>query len=307
MAEQTISVIIPNLHSPLIDQVIAALARQTARQLICEVIVVGQDRYGRVPPSVRLVATEQPLSAGAARNLGAKLACGDILLFLDADCIAAPDLVERLAAQHAQGRAVVGGSMAIEPRNYWVLCDNLLSFTPFLSQAPAGPRPYLPSFNFSIARALFERVGGFDERFLGAAGEDMDLSVRLIAYGHSLHFEPAASVTHHPARVSARAMSQHLRMFGRAYYKVQRRHASLTRSSLASLKPELAGAIIAVLPLLACKDVLLLYGQSREMRRYPHAFAGMLWGRMGWYLGVVEALLVSSGRAPVGRYKEIIT
>jgi GT2 family glycosyltransferase len=297
MTEQTISIVIPNLHSPLIDQVIAALDRQTARQLICEIIVVGQDRYGRVSPSVRFVATEQPLSAGAARNLGAQLAVGDYLLFLDADCIAAPDLVERLAAQHAQGRAVVGGSMMIEPSNYWVLCDNLLSFTPFLSRASAGPRPYLPSFNFSIARALFERVGGFDERFLGAAGEDMDLSLRLIAAGHSLHFEAAASVTHHPARASPYAMWQHQRAFGHGYYWVQQQHASILRSPITHLRRQLVGVVLIAIPLLACKDMLLLYRQSRELRRYPHACAGMLWGRIGWYLGVIEALLISGGRS----------
>jgi cellulose synthase/poly-beta-1,6-N-acetylglucosamine synthase-like glycosyltransferase len=297
MVDHTISVIIPNLHSPLIDQVVAALERQTVRARIREIIVVGQDRYGRVPTSAQFVATEQPISPAAARNLGAKHASSDYLLFLDADCLAAPDLVERLAAQHAHGRAVVGGSMAIEPSNYWVLCDNLLSFTAVLAQAPAGTRPYLPSFNFSISRALFERVGGFDERFLGAAGEDIDLSLRLIAAGYALYFEPNASVTHHPARVSARAMAQHLRMFGRAYYGVQRQHIGSTRSALARLPASFAGLIIALSPLLACRDVLLLYQQSREMRRHPHAFAGMLWGRMGWYLGVVEALLIA-GRDP---------
>jgi GT2 family glycosyltransferase len=292
MADYSISVIIPNLHSPLIDQVIVALERQTAPQLICEIIVVGQDRYGRVPSSVRFVATERPLSAGAARNLGAKLASGDYLLFLDADCIAARDLVERLAAQHAQGRAVVGGSMAIELGNYWVLCDNLLSFTPFLSQAPAGTRPYLPSFNFSISRALFEHIGGFDVRFVDAAGEDMDLSLRLIAVGHTLYFEPAASVIHRPERTSSQAMWQHQRAFGHGYYWVQQRHLKLLRSPLSYIPAAAAGFLISLVPLLACKDILLLLRQSYDLRRAPYAVWGMACGRVGWYLGVIEALMV---------------
>jgi GT2 family glycosyltransferase len=291
IADYTISVVIPNLHSPLIDQVVDALERQTARQLISEIIVVGQDRYGRVLPGVRFVETPQPLSAAAARNLGAKLASGDYLLFLDADCIAAPDLVEWLARHFAQGRMVIGGGMAIEPANYWVLCDNLLSFTPFLSQAKPGPRPYLPSFNFSIARALFEHMGGFDERFLGAAGEDVDLSLRLIEDGHVLYFEPAARVTHRPARATARAMLRHLRVFGRAYYSVQREHTLSIRSSLIGLSPSFAGLIIALSPLLACKDILLLFRDSPALRRHPRAFWGMVWGRTAWYWGVIEGLL----------------
>ena len=40
----TASVIIPNLHSPLLGEVLAALERQTEPPR--EVIVVGQDRYG---------------------------------------------------------------------------------------------------------------------------------------------------------------------------------------------------------------------------------------------------------------------
>src|SRR5215212_7741193 len=192
-----ISIIIPNLHSPLIDQVIAALASQNARASIREVIVVGQDRYGRIPTDVRFVATPQPISPAAARNLGAQLAGGDYLLFLDADCIAAPDLVEQILRCHRQGHAVVGGALAPEPGSYWRLCDNLLVFAPFLASASAGTRPYLTSTAISIARNVFAELGGFDESF-APTGEDMDLSLRLRARGYELFFEPAAGVAHRP-------------------------------------------------------------------------------------------------------------
>src|SRR5689334_2346672 len=82
-----LSVVIPNLHSPLIGQVIEALGRQTARSAIHELIVVGQDRYGLVPDDVRFIQTPQPISPAAARNLGARDAGGEYVLFLDADCI----------------------------------------------------------------------------------------------------------------------------------------------------------------------------------------------------------------------------
>ncbi|MEO7911932.1 MAG: glycosyltransferase family A protein, partial [Roseiflexaceae bacterium] len=150
-----ISIIIPNLHSPLIDQVIAALAVQTAHASIREVIVVGQDRYRRIPADVRFIPTPQPISPAAARNLGARLAGGDYLLFLDADCIAAPDLVEQILKCHRQGHAVVGGAVAPEAGSYWRLCDNLLVFAAFLTSASSGARPYLTSVAISIARDVF--------------------------------------------------------------------------------------------------------------------------------------------------------
>jgi glycosyltransferase involved in cell wall biosynthesis len=292
-----ISIIIPNLHSPLIGQVIEALAEQTARTAIREVIVVGQDRYGLVPVSARFVATPRPISPPAARNLGARLAGGEHLLFLDADCIAAPDMVERILGRHRLGQAVVGGAVAAEAGNYWTLCDNLLVFAPFLHSAGAGPRPYLPSHALSIAREVFESLGGFDERF-APTGEDMDLSLRLRARGYRLFFEPAASVAHRPQRASAAAVFNHLRSFGRGYYRLQRQHAALWRSPIAYLPSQSAGLLIALIPLLACKDILWQLIRQRALRPYAQAVAGMIWGRMGWYLGVVEGLLAAPEGSP---------
>jgi hypothetical protein len=84
---------------------------------------------------------------------------------------------------------------------------------------------------------------------------------------------------------------EHQRSFGRGYYHVQQQHASLLRSPITHLRRQLAGVLLIAIPLLACKDMLLLYWQSREMRRYAHAFWGMAWGRIAWYFGVSEALI----------------
>ncbi len=289
----SVSVVIPNLHSPLLDEVLAALGRQTGAALISEIIVVGQHNGASLAPPARMVTTPRPLAAAAARNLGAQQASGDYLLFLDADCLAAPDLLARLYARHQEGHAVVGGSVALETGNYWRLCDNLLSFTPFLATATPGPRPYLPSLNFSLPRELLLAVGGFDESFPGAAGEDLDLSLRLRNQGQELFFEPRAIVYHRPQRSSARLVARHLRAFGRVHLRLQRRYAGRAAPHLSPRMRPWAGLILAAAPLLALADGLSLLGRQPPLRPYWPCLPGLVWGKAAWYWGLAEALLAT--------------
>ncbi|PDW03884.1 glycosyltransferase family 2 protein [Candidatus Viridilinea mediisalina] len=286
-----ISVVIPNLNSPLIAEVIAALERQTIREQITEVIVVGQDREQLVPKSVRHVEVAQPLSAAAARNRGARLATGAYLCFLDADCIASPQFVERLLARLQAGASMVGGSITPEPGNYWRICDNLLVFASVLASARPGERPYLPSLNVMLQRDLFIALGGFDERFPGAAGEDIDFSLRLRNQGHTLWFEPEATIFHRPARSSAASVAAHLRSFGRVHVRLQREHQGRAAPRLGPHLRPWSGLLMACAPLLALLDALLLYGRNPELRRYWYCLPGMIWGKAAWYLGVVEGML----------------
>jgi hypothetical protein len=66
------------------------------------------------------------------------------------------------------------------------------------------------------------------------------------------------------------------------------------QSPLRRVPLALAGALTAVSPLLACKDVLLLFRDNAELQRHPHAFWGMAWGKTAWYWGAIEALLAQS-------------
>lgn len=288
-----ISVIIPTLHSPIIRDVIASLDQQTARSNINEIIVVGQCKPDHVIPPARFIPTNRPVAAAVARNIGAQAASGDVLLFIDSDCIAHPCLVDFHLALHKSGQMVVGGSIAIETNdNYWRLCDNLLSFTPFLSTMPAGERAYLPSLNLSIRRSIFMAIGGFDERFGEAAGEDIDFSLRLRLHGHQLFFAPNAKVYHRPQRVNARTVAHHLRSFGRIQVVLHRRHHLLGQSLLPERLRPWAGLLLSIAPLLATLDTLRLYHRYPQLRPFWHCLPGIVLGKSAWYWGYSEVLLL---------------
>lgn len=284
------TVVIPNLHAPQIGAVVARLRAQTRVDLIDQIIVVGQDRYGIVPADVHFVATPRPLAAATVRNAGARLASGTHLLFLDADCLAAPDLIAQLAAAHQHGLPVVSGAVVPDCAGYWALCDNLLSFAPWLAASQAGERRYLPSLCLSIERDLFLASGGFDERFAGAAGEDTDLSLRLKARGARLFCEPAATVVHQPARSTPAAVWRHLRMFGRVQRRIQRHYPQALASPLARLQPRHAPLLLVAAPAAALVALLRLWRRYPAVRRFPHALPGMFWGQCAWFWGYAEAL-----------------
>jgi hypothetical protein len=286
-----ISVVIPNLHSPIIDRVVGALQQQTIAPH--EIIVVGQDRHQRIPSTVRSITTDRPVPAAHARNLGAQAANGTYLLFIDSDCIAAPDLIEQtLAAHHrATQAAAISGSVDFPHEPYWAWCDNLLVFADLSHASPPGPRTYLPSLNLSMPRQIFLDLGGFDQRFGGAAGEDFELSVRLRQAGIPLLFAPQARITHLHQRGSAASVWQHLRSFGRVHRRaVMAEVAERGRSH--QLKRWHAPLIIAAALPLATFDLGIGIMRQPQIRRAPAAWMGLIWAKSGWYWGLAESLLI---------------
>lgn len=291
VAKMRVSVIIPNLNSPIINEVLQALDQQ--QQLPYEIMVIGRDEERRITANARVhyIETSTPVSAAVARNIGAKLAHGEILWFLDADCLPYPRCICYHLEAHHRGEVVVGGGITFDDTHYWHLCDNLAVFTPFLVTRPPGERPYLPSFNLSIRRELFCQLGGFDEQFPGAAGEDTDLSFRLRQHGHRLFFEPAAVVEHRHQRMKSGDLWRHLSAFGRSYAAIYPRYPELTgrrrRTDLACGQPE---RLRIIAPLLAVIDCIERYIRYPELRTYPQAIPGLLFSRLAWYDGIANGL-----------------
>jgi GT2 family glycosyltransferase len=125
---------------------------------------------------------EHLLPLAAARNYGVKHASYDHVIFLDVDCIPSPSLIEDY--QHAfQRRDVLWAGRIRYLSEGAMMNPNLLESLEDLSdpdpvrQANIGYTYELFwSLNFGCSKAVFQRIGGFNESFIGYGAEDTDFS-----------------------------------------------------------------------------------------------------------------------------------
>jgi glycosyltransferase involved in cell wall biosynthesis len=185
-----VSVIIPTYnHAQFVGEAIESALEQTSKPT--EVIVVDDGStdgtsaiVNRYRDQIRVVRQENR-GVSAARNVGAAVAAGDLLAFLDADDVWLPDKLERQAAQFeadpelglihcgvetidAQGRQV---DRVLDGMEGWV-AEAMLQFRrPVILGGGSG---------VLIPRPVFEAAGGFDVRLSTSA--DWDLYYRIACH-----------------------------------------------------------------------------------------------------------------------------
>jgi len=240
-----ISIIVATRNRPRqIEMCLRALLAQTYPRDRFEVIVV--DDGGDVPLAptiapfrahVQLRLVEQTNAGPArARNTGAKHAVGPLLAFVDDDCEPNPGWLAALHAHFQQlpDRAIGGRTVNALPGNAYSSASQLV--VDYLSEhhaaakalkaggAPTAP-PFFASNNLAVPAALFDDVGGFDESFPLAAGEDREFCDRWQAHGYRLLLAPDAVVRHAHALSLQTFWRQHMN-YGRGSFRLRKARSS---------------------------------------------------------------------------------
>ena len=192
-----ISVVVPTRNrAQRLRALLASLAEQQAPPF--EVVVVDNasddDTLAAIAEAdaaadvrVHAIHLPQPMGPAVARNRGWRAARGELIVFTDDDVVARPGWLAGLYAGHErEPRAVIQGQTVPDPRE----ADRLSAFA--RSQSASGPGPWFQTCNIAYPRALLDELGGFDESFWEAAGEDTDLGWRAVESGARVVYEPDA-------------------------------------------------------------------------------------------------------------------
>ena len=150
---------------------------------------------------ITVVANRYGGRLGSARTTASELAEGDILVFLDDDARAEPDMLERLRAPYLDRSVVaVGGAPMPDysrPRPRWFPYEFDWVFGCVYAGLPTelAPTPRLIGAVMSVRRDALEQIGYFhsDDH------DDMDLCHRLARRwpNQQILFEPGAIARHH--------------------------------------------------------------------------------------------------------------
>jgi GT2 family glycosyltransferase len=144
----------------------------------------GQLRHAAIAPGTGNPARQ--------RNIGWRMARGDLVAFTDDDCRPDPNWLRQIvaAARRAPDEPVQGATRP-DPFEQAILAAPHVRT---LAIEPVGP--FAQTCNMLYPRALLETLDGFDEAFPHAAGEDVDLALRARSTGHEVHGAPDAVVYH---------------------------------------------------------------------------------------------------------------
>ncbi len=177
-----ISIVIPTFQEEkYIEATLRRLKRVTSVSF--ETVVVDGGSTDRTVQKAKRWADKVLVTGrgiSKARNLGAKHAEGEVLLFLDADVDAPSTAVERVLQALGDPR-VVGATCKVMPRQSGVVDRIFFQFYNALLRSVCKIRPHSRGEFLAVKKKAFLAVNGFDEDL--PCLEDHDLAYRLSRLG----------------------------------------------------------------------------------------------------------------------------
>ncbi|MFC1632010.1 glycosyltransferase [Candidatus Omnitrophota bacterium] len=193
----SVSIIVPTLNSEQwIRDCLGSLTNLVFPKESVEILVVdngSEDRTKDLAKEYKAKVLENNnRTISSSRNLGVKNAKGNILAFIDSDCLAPRNwLIEAMALLNGNNTGAVGAQYKLPKQTTWIERTWHLHID---KGDVAGEANWLPSCNMIVPKKYFTEVGGFREDLV--TNEDIDFSRRIKATGLKIVADPQLSVVH---------------------------------------------------------------------------------------------------------------
>jgi GT2 family glycosyltransferase len=149
----------------------------------------------RISVNRRPLCPSERMFCGDARNWGVSVAKGDIIAFIDTDCVVDDKWVNQIIKAHQSPDPAIGGAIANgEPSNHVGWAGYFCEFSEWMPETPETFLNDVAGASMSYKRRVFEEVGPFIE---GTYCSDTDFHWRLGRVGHRIRFVPSILVYHH--------------------------------------------------------------------------------------------------------------
>lgn len=191
-------------------------------------------------------------SVAEKRNVGARAAQYDIILFLDSDCIATEELLNEHYRMYTDDHVgAVAGLLQFVGEDTWFW--KAVEMTPFVVcfgfPGWMDEVPWTPTANCSVRKDIFERVNGFDRSFPDKpGGEDVDLGLRITDLGYVMKCNKHALVYHSKKTwIPVKAMIKRLWHYGSADWYLVDKHPTYVMNVLPRKPLTLAAGLLTIL------------------------------------------------------------
>ena len=204
--------IVTHQGGSLLEDCLGSLRSQTlpANQIV---VVVSSDVDIAEHNHVLLLRTPRPMDFAPAANVGLSHLGRNPVVLLNDDTVLHPSFLEQLSAAYTgpgiyQPR-ILRPDGTIDNTGHLIFFDgfNVARDRGTTAERGAGPCGAFSGAAVMFSPEVLSQVGGFDDAF-GAYGEDLDLSLRAIRQGFTIHHVPEATVMHHLGATYGRTSSR---------------------------------------------------------------------------------------------------
>jgi len=217
----TVSIIVPTFaRRAQLKRCLDGIVGLAVAEASFEVIVV--DDGGPEPLDVLVASYAERLDVrlirqsragpAAARNVGAAVARGRFLAFIDDDCRPEPGWLPAMIRELKQDdRRLLGGLVenALTKNPYATASEHISRFVYEYGQMAGAREPFFTTNNMALAADLFRAIGGFTTAIPSATAEDKEFCDRWTAHGLALTHVPTMVVHHAHDLTLAGFLRQH--------------------------------------------------------------------------------------------------